>query len=456
VPAPPVAPRRTAARELGGGLEDSAHNIVSAATNIDSHGGEPRMQTRVEEKPSTAKRMIVMIVAVVALIALIAGIKVLSIMRMIAGSKPPPPAVVSTAKAAYQEWQPELRAVGTLRAVRGADLALDVAGLVTRVNVRSGEEVKEGQVLLQLRDSEDVAQLRQLEAAAALAEVTYARTKEQLAVQVISKADYDQAAADLKVKQAAVAQQQVNVAKKQLRAPFAGRAGIVTINPGTYLSSGTVIVTVQQLDPVYVDFHLPQKTLAELKAGEKVTLTLDAFPKAFEGTLSAISSKVDSDTRNVPLEARVPNPGRVLTPGMFTNVSIDVGSKQRYLTLPQTAVVYNPYGETVFVVKTKAEADKAQAAAEAAQNAEPTEQQAADKKAKANKGPQLPPDALVVRQAFVTTGPTRGDQVAILRGVDEGVEVVTSGQIKLKSGSPIRIDNSVQPANSPNPTPQEQ
>jgi len=304
------------------------------------------------------------LVAVVALIALIAGIKVLSIMRMIAGSKPPPPAVVSTAKATYQEWQPELRAVGTLRAVRGADLALDVAGLVTRVNVRSGAEVKEGQVLLQLRDSEDVAQLRQLEAAAALAEVTFARAKEQLAVQVISKADYDQAAADLKAKQAAVAQQQVNVAKKQLRAPFAGRAGIVTINPGAYLSSGTMIVTVQELDPVYVDFHLPQKTLAELKAGEKVTLTLDAFPaKKFEGTLNAISPKVDSDTRNVQLEGKVPNPGHVLTPGMFTNVSIDVGSKQRYLTLPQTAIVYNPYGETVFMVKTKAEADKARQAA---------------------------------------------------------------------------------------------
>jgi membrane fusion protein (multidrug efflux system) len=416
------------------------------------------MQTRVEEKPSTTKRMIVMIVAVVALIALIAGIKVLSIMKMIAGSKPPPPAVVSTAKATYQEWQPELRAVGTLRAVRGADLALDVAGLVTRVNVKSGAEVKEGQVLLQLRDSEDVAQLRQLEAAAALAEVTFARTKEQLAVQVISKADYDQAAADLKVKQAAVAQQQVNVAKKQLRAPFAGRAGIVTINPGAYLSSGTVIVTVQELDPVYVDFHLPQKTLAELKAGEQVTLTLDAFPaKRFQGTLNAISPKVDSDTRNVQIEGKVPNPDHVLTPGMFTNVSIDVGAKHRYLTLPQTAVVYNPYGETVFLVKTKAEADRAQAA-EAAQNAEPIEQPAAKeaaKKAKA-KGPQLPSDALVVRQAFVTTGPTRGDQVAILKGLDEGVEVVTSGQIKLKSGSPIRIDNSTQPANSPNPTPQEQ
>jgi membrane fusion protein (multidrug efflux system) len=417
------------------------------------------MQTRVEEKPSTTKRMIVMIVAVVALIGVIAGIKVLSIMRMIASSTPPPPAVVSTAKAAYQEWQPELRAVGSLRAVRGADLALDVAGLVTRVNVRSGEEVKQGQVLLQLRDSEDVAQLHQLEAAAALAEVTFARAKEQLAVQVISKADYDQAAADLKAKQAAVAQQQVNVAKKQLRAPFAGRAGIVTINPGAYLSSGTMIVTLQQLDPIFVDFHLPQKTLAELKTGEKVTLTLDAFPgKPYDGTLSAISPKVDSDTRNVQLEAKAPNPGGVLTPGMFANVSVDVGSKQRYLTLPQTSIVYNPYGATVFVVKTKAEADRAQAAA-AAQNPDPVEQPAAkdaDKKAKANKGPQLPPDALVVQQAFVTPGATRGDQVAILKGLDEGVEVVTSGQIKLKSGSPIRIDNSVQPANSPNPTPQEQ
>jgi len=417
------------------------------------------MQTRVEEKPSTAKRMIIMIVAVLVLIAVIAGIKVMSIMKMIAAGKPPPPAVVSTAKAAYQEWQPELRAVGTLRAVRGADLALDVAGLVTRVNVRSGEEVKQGQVLLQLRDGEDVALLHQLEAAAALAELTFARAKEQLAVQVISKADYDQAAADLQAKLAAVAQQRVNVAKKQLRAPFAGRAGIITINPGAYLSSGTTIVTLQQLDPIYADFHLPQKTLAELRTGEKVSLTLDAFAgKAFEGALNAISPKVDSDTRNVQLEARVPNPGRVLTPGMFASVSIDVGSKQRYLTLPQTAIVYNPYGETVFVVKTKAEADRAQAA-EAAQNAEPIEQQPAakdaGKKAKANQGPQLPPDAPVVRQAFVTTGPTRGDQVAILKGLDEGAEVVTSGQIKLKSGSPIRIDNSVQPANSPNPTPQE-
>ncbi len=415
------------------------------------------MQTRVEKKKwSTTRRMVVMAVLVLLLIAVIAGFKVMSVMKMIAGMKPPPPAVVSTAKATYRDWQPELRTVGTLRAVRGADLALDVAGLVTRVNVQSGQEVQEGQVLLQLRDTEDVAELRQLEAAAALADVTFGRAQKELAVQVISKADYDQAGADLKVKQAAVVQQQVNVAKKQLRAPFAGRAGIVTINPGVYLNSGTVIVTVQQIDPVFVDFHLPQKNLSALKVGQKVALTLDAFPgKVFEGELSAISPKVDDDTRNVQVEARVPNPDRLLTPGMFASVNIDVGAKQRYLTLPQTAVVYNPYGETVFVVMKKSEADKRRAA-EASQNADHKAQPATTKDASKDKTPPLPADALVVQQTFVVTGATRGDQVAIVKGIDESAEVVTSGQIKLKSGAPIAIDNSVQPANNPNPTPQEQ
>src|SRR5579862_9381633 len=224
------------------------------------------MQTRVEEKkPSTLKRMLIMIGAVLGLILVIAAIKALTIMRMLAGFKPPPPAVVTTAKVIYQEWQPELRGIGTLRALRGADLALDIAGLVTLVNVKSGQEVKQGQLLLQLRDTEDVAQLRQLEAAEALAEVTYERAQKEAAVQVISKADYDQASADLKAKKAAVEQQKVNVSKKQLRAPFAGRAGIVTINPGTYLNAGTVVVTVQQLDPIYVDFRMPQRNLAELK-----------------------------------------------------------------------------------------------------------------------------------------------------------------------------------------------
>jgi membrane fusion protein, multidrug efflux system len=410
------------------------------------------MATREADRPSTAKRMIITIVGVLALIAVIAGIKVLMIMRMLAGMKPPPPVVVSSASAAYQEWQPQLHAVGTLRAARGSDLALDVAGLVTGVYVKSGDDVKQGQLLLQLRDSDDLALLHQLQAAAALSQVTFERAQREIAVKVIAQADYDQAAADLKAKQAAVAQQQVNVAKKQLRAPFAGHCGIVTINPGAYLNSGTVVVTLQQLDPVYVDFYLPQRMLAELKVGERASLTLDAFHgRAFTGTVNAISPKVDTDTRNVQVEAQVPNPDRALSPGMFVDVSVDVGTQQRYLTLPQTAVVYNPYGETVFVVEKKSEYDAQQAAATAATSGAALPQPAK----KAGRGPQLPPDALVVRQSFVTTGPTRGDQVAILTGLAAGTEVVTSGQIKLKSGTPVRIDNSVQPADNPNPTPQE-
>jgi membrane fusion protein (multidrug efflux system) len=424
------------------------------------------MQTRVqgnERKPSTAKRMIIMILLVLLLIGGIAFYKYVQIRGMMAAaSKPQPPVVVSTAKAKFDEWQPALSAVGTLRAVRGADLALDIAGLVTKVNLKSGDEVKEGEVLLQLRDSEDVAQLNQLQASAALASVTFDRAKQQLNVQAISKADYDAAAADLKAKQAAVQQQQVNVSKKQLRAPFSGRAGIITVNPGAYLNSGTTIVTVQQLDPVFVDFHLPQRNLAELRVGQKVLLKLDAFKgKTFEGTLSAISPKVDSDTRNVQVEATVPNPDKVLTPGMFADVSVDVGGEVRHLTLPQTAVVYNPYGETVYLVKKKADFDKAQANNKAA-NADPkaTDAKADPKKADAKDAKKdaknaVSPDQLVAQQTFVTTGGTRGDQVAIVKGLNEGDEVVTSGQVKLKSGSPIAIDNSVQPSNSPNPTPQE-
>jgi membrane fusion protein, multidrug efflux system len=413
------------------------------------------MPTRVADGPSTTRRMIVMVVGVLALIALIAAIKVAMIMKVIAASKKlPPPAVVTAARATSQQWQPQLRAVGTLRAARGADLSLDIAGLVTHVNVKSGDEVGAGQLLLQLRDTEDVASLQQLQAQAALAEVTFARAKQQLAVQVIAKADYDQAAADLKVKQAAVAQQLVNVSKKQLRAPFAGHAGIVIVNPGVYLNAGTTVVTLQQLDPVYVDFYLPQKDLTDLKTGQRTDLTLDAFrDKTFAGTVNAISPKVDPDTRNVQVEATVPNHDRLLTPGMFANVSVDVGTLRGYLTLPQTAIVYNPYGQTVYVVKTKHEFDADQKAA-AAESPNVTAQQPAAAKAK-GAGAQLPPDTLVVEQAFVTTGPTRGDQVAITSGLTEGVEVVTSGQIKLKNGAPVRIDNSVQPADDARPTPQE-
>jgi membrane fusion protein, multidrug efflux system len=385
------------------------------------------MPTRVDKKPSTTKRMIWMIVGVLLLIALIAGIKVLLVMRMIHGMPKPAPFTVSTTTAREQPWQPALSAVGTLRAANGADLAMDVAGLVTGVNLKSGQDVKQGQVLVQLRDGDDVAQLQQLEAAAQLSQLTFERARKQLAAQAISKADYDTAAADLKGRQAAVAQQKVVVAKKQLRAPFAGRAGIITTSPGDYLSAGTAVVTLQQLDPLFVDFYVPQSELGRLQVGQAVNLKLDAYAdRGFTGKLSAISPKVDLGTRNVQVEATVPNHDKALTPGMFAKVSVDVGNEQPRLTLPQAAIVYNPYGDTVYVVQPS--------------------------KGKDDKGQPLPP---TVKQTFVTVGETRGDQVAILKGIEPGTVVVTSGQIKLKNDAPIAIDNSVKPADSAHPAPQE-
>ena len=330
------------------------------------------MQTRVEKKPSTTKRMIMMVVLVLLLVAGLVGIKVLSIMKMMGGMKPPPPSVVSTAKAAFQEWQPSLNAVGTLRAVRGADLALDIAGLVTQVNLKSGDEVKDG-----AGPAATARQRRRRPAASAGSRGSTRRASPSIAPSSSSPCRRSARPTTTppppisRRKQAAVQQQRVNVDKKQLRAPFAGRAGIITVNPGAYLNSGTTIVTLQQLDPIYVDFHLPQRNLADLKVGQKVTLKLDAFKgKTFDGTLSAINPKIDNDTRNVQIEASVPNPDKLLTPGMFADVNVDVGSEERHLTLPQTAVVYNPYGETVYLVKTKAEFDKAQAQTNAA-NSDP-------------------------------------------------------------------------------------
>jgi len=329
-------------------------------------------------------------------------------------------------KADYQQWQPQLSAVGTLRAVRGVDVTTEVAGLVRSLEFKSGDEVKAGQVLVQLNADSDIAQLHSLEAAADLANTVYERDKQQLAAEVISKAQVDTDAADLKSKRAQVAQQAALVEKKTIRAPFAGKLGISTVNPGQYLNAGDKIVTLQTIDPIFIDFNLPQQQLPLMGIGQKVTLTTDAYKGVtFEGRVNAINPKVDTNTRNVQIEATIPNAKRQLLPGMFANVKVASGDEQRYLTLPQTAITYNPYGSTVFVVK------------------------ASDKKD--DKGNEV----LTAQQVFVTAGPTRGDQVAILKGVEPGAQVVTSGQVKLKNGMPVKINNAVQPSDNPNPAPQE-
>jgi membrane fusion protein (multidrug efflux system) len=334
-----------------------------------------------------------------------------------------PPVTVSATEAKSLVWQPQLSAVGSLRAVRGVDVTSEIAGLVQKIYFNSGDEVEEGKLLLQLNADTDIALLHSYEAAADLANTVYERDKKQYDVQAVSKATLDADAADLKVKRAQVSQQAATVIKKSIHAPFAGKLGISTVNPGQYINPGDKIVTLQALDLIYLDFYLPQQDLSQLSLGQRIVATTDSYPgRRFTGKITAVNPKVDTNTRNIQVEATIENPGHKLLPGMYATVQVQAGATKRYLTLPQTAITYNPYGDTVFVVE------------------------------ESGKGPGGKP-VLTVRQVFVTVGPRRGDQVAIVEGVSERETVVTSGQLKLKNGSRVIINNKIQPTNEAAPTP---
>jgi membrane fusion protein (multidrug efflux system) len=378
-------------------------------------------------------RLIVVLVSVGVLLAVLIGlnffVKPYFIHRALTQNASPPQSV-STITAGYSEWQPEITAVGSLRAVHGVDVTTEVAGLVRSIKFRSGDEVQAGQVLIELNADADIAQLRALQAAADLSATTNERDKVQYEAEAISKAQLDSDAADLKAKRATAASQAALVAKKSLRAPFAGRLGITTVNPGQYLNPGDKVVTLQSIDPIFIDFMLPQQQLSRIVVGQPVKVTTDAFPKqTFSGQISATDPRVDTGTRNFQAEALIDNQERRLLPGMFGRVAVEAGKQERYLTLPQTAITYNPYGATVFL---------------AVRNGDPPA------------GKDAAKDAFIAQQTFVTTGATRGDQVAVLSGIHEGDIIVTSGQLKLKNGTVLVIDNRVQPRDDPHPAPQEQ
>jgi membrane fusion protein (multidrug efflux system) len=334
-----------------------------------------------------------------------------------------PPQTVSTVVAANQQWQPELQAVGSLKAVNGATLSLEVAGVVEKINFDSGQDVQADQVLLQLRNEDDVAKLESLKASAALAQVNYDRDLRQFRAQAVSQAVIDTDNYNLRNARAQVDEQQAVVNKKTLRAPFAGHLGIRQVDLGQYLNAGTAVVTLQALDPLFADFTLPQQELSRIAIGQTVSASVDAFPgQTFSGKIVAISPLVDTDTRNVQVRASLGNPDRRLLPGMFATIDIDAGAPDQHVTLPQTAVTYNSYGNTVYLVKPS--------------GSSPEEQK-----------------KLVATQSFVTTGATRGDQVAVLTGVKPGDVVVSAGQIKLHNGAPVVINNKIQPTDNPNPKP---
>lgn len=377
------------------------------------------------------KRMLIMVGGVLVLIAALAFGFFLHIRQIIANSPKPQPQTVTTTAVSALEWQPQLSSVGTLTAVHGVDISSEVAGQVRNVNFKSGQNVRAGDVLVQLNADSEIAQLNALRAAAELSATTLKRDQAQFEAEAVSQAQLDNDMADLKNKNAQLAEKQALVAKKTIRAPFAGRVGITATNPGQYLNPGDKIVTLQAIDPIYVDFYLPQRQVGRVSVGQPVDARSDAYEdKTFRGKITAINPKLDTTTRNVQVQATIANPEHLLLPGMYATAMIDVGEKKRYLTLPQTAITYNPYGSTVFIVTPVAPKGN-----------EPGAPQAEG--------------GLEVQQAFVITGDTRGDQVAITKGLKEGQTVVTSGQIKLKNGARVVVDNTVQPANNPNPTPQE-
>jgi membrane fusion protein (multidrug efflux system) len=318
---------------------------------------------------------------------------------------------VSTVHAQETLWQGQLPSVGTLHAVEGADLASEIAGLVTRIGFRAGEDVRAGTLLVQLRDDSEKASAEE-------ALRTYKRYAALIKTQAISQSNYDSALANMKSTRAAVE-------KKAIRAPYDGRVGIRQVDVGQYVNAGQVVVTLQQLDPIYVDFQVPQQQLSLLKTGDKVTLTTDAVAgRNFLGEIVAFDPKVDPVTRNVRVRASIENREKLLLPGMFATVVTNIGTARSYITLPQTAIVFNPYGDTVFVVM----------------------------KSKAVDGS----DQLAVQQRFVTTGETRGDQIAITSGLSTKDVVVSSGQLKLKNGTAVTINNNVRLPNDSAPTPVQQ
>jgi membrane fusion protein (multidrug efflux system) len=380
---------------------------------------------KIAPRKAMIRPLVIMAVVVALILGAIFGWQAFmaKMMSKYMGAAATAPQTVSTVAAAEDKWQSRLQATGSLRAVRGADLSSQASGIVDEIYFESGNDVPAGKVLLRLRPLDDYALLQQLEAAAELAEQNYKRDQEQFAAQAISQAVIDGDVATLKTARAQVAAQHALIQEKIVAAPFAGRLGLRQVDLGQYLAAGTTIVTLQALDPILIDFYVPQQALSEIKIGQAVSATVDTYPgKNFKGVIEAINSKVDAASRNVQVRASFHNADRRLVPGMYATVSIDAGDETAQITLPQAAITYNPYGDTVFVV----------------------EQAAADDKGKARS---------IVKQRFVKLGATRGDQIAVLSGIKAGEIVVTGGQMKLRNGSTVTINNSLTPTNEINPNP---
>jgi membrane fusion protein (multidrug efflux system) len=372
-----------------------------------------------------AKRMILMLTVTALFVAALGFVKFKQIQTAIgqAAAFEPPPEAVTTIVTRQEQWPTTLNAIGTMAAVQGVTVSADLPGIVERIEFDSGKSVRLGEVLAVLDSRQEQAQLAAIEAQRDLARLNFDRMQGLLNERIVSRAEFDTATAEHRQMEARVGEIRAAIDRKTIRAPFSGILGIRQVNVGQYLSGGDPVVNLQSLNPIYVQFGVPQQETGQMRMGRTVRITTDGMPGVeFSGRVTALDSIVDPATRNVQVQATLANPDGKLRPGMFVQTEVILGASQKVVSLPASAISYAPFGDSVFVV-----ADLK------------------DSNGKTYRG---------VRQQFVKLGGSRGDQVAVVSGVNAGDEIVTSGVFKLRNGAAVMINNKVRPGNNPAPKPE--
>jgi membrane fusion protein (multidrug efflux system) len=372
-----------------------------------------------------AKRMFLMLGVTAVLITALGFIKFKQVQSAVqAATFQPPPEAVTSVVVKREVWPSTTGVIGTMEAVRGVMVSADLPGSVARINFDSGKSVRAGDILIELDTRQERAQLAALEAQRDLAKVNFARMDQLVKQGVISRMEYDQATAQQRQTEANVGEIRATIERKTIRAPFSGTLGIRKVNLGQYLSAGSAVVQLQALNPIYVNFGLPQQALGQVRVGRNLRVTSDDLAgKTFAGRVTAVDSVVDQATRNVQVQATLANPEGKLQPGMFVQVEVAMGASRPVITLPASAISYAPYGDSVYVIT-----------------------DLKDPKGQTYRG---------VRQQFVKVEGSRGDQVGVVSGLNPGDEVVTSGVFKLRNGAAVQVNNKVQPGNNPAPKPEE-
>jgi membrane fusion protein (multidrug efflux system) len=373
-----------------------------------------------------AKRMILMLVVMAALLGGLGFAKFRQVETAIAqgASFQPPPTAVTTVVAQKETWPSSLSVIGTAAAIEGVTVSADLPGTIDKIHFESGQWVREGDILVELDTRQERAQLANLEAQRDLAKINYGRAEELVKAGVISKSEYDNASAQQKATEAQVGDIHAAIARKTIHAPFSGMLGIRQVSLGQYLAAGQSIVSLQSVSPIYVNFGVPQQETPKVIPGHVLRVTNGELPgMAFTGRITALDSIINEQTRNIQVQATVTNRDNKLRPGMFVQVELPLGQPRQVVPLPASAINYAPYGDSVFIVA-----------------------EMKDAKGNTYRG---------VRQQVVKVEGSRGDQVAIISGINPGDEVVSSGVFRLRNGAPVQVNNTVKPGNSTSPKPED-